>query len=647
MTTRVLTLVCGLFTIMTLAQRHFKELKAVTPQDLEASKPVLKSDAAAEILFRSMRYTIDGRGEINEEYVERMKIYDRERAKDYLDRSITYYNGEANYTQNLSKLSGVTYNLENGKVIESRVTKNSKYRSKEDKKYMVEKFAFENVKNGSIVEYSYKLISPSSFLRAIPKFTIDREVPTLYTEYCFLYPRILGYNIDYNGNLKPTYKRSGSETLFGDHYQIYIFGYDNVPAYEEEDFVKNNDNYKTSIRAELNSAIIDGEYRGYAVSWNDIKNILQKDERFGQQMDRRPNYVKGLLPKEILTKYPRKNRADAILKYVQDNYTWNKEIDLYMEGPMRKVIENKGGNSTEMNGLLLSFMHEAELEAYPVVIPTINRGMLTDYSPSITKLNYMFVAMKEGNNYYFYDATSKTAKVYELPRMVHNGKGIMLTNKGTELIDVFYPFKSETHLTIEAKMDADGTFSGSFSDKDTNLYANFVNNVYEEDKAEFEKIYREKYKFSISDIKSGRQSNGDFLTTFNFNSDSFVDTIGNKLVFNPLMFLFMKNHSFNQTTERRAPIDFFTANEKIKKVTITLPEGYKFESIPDSKKFKTDDEMIKYSYIVKPEGDNKLTIETNISIGDHSFSKEYYPAFKQIFDNITKHEGQVATVVKK
>ena len=122
--------------------------------------------------------------------------------------------------------------------------------------------------------------------------------------------------------------------------------------------------------------------------------------------------------------------------------------------------------------------------------------------------------------------------------------------------------------------------------------------------------------------------------------------VGGKFIFNPLLFLYSKNHDFNQTEERRNPIEFISAYTKNKKVTITIPEGYKFETIPDSKKFKTEDEGIVYTYMVTQEG-NKITVESNILVADSFFPKEYFPAFKQIFDAITKYEGQLVTVVKK
>ena len=81
-------------------------------------------------------------------------------------------------------------------------------------------------------------------------------------------------------------------------------------------------------------------------------------------------------------------------------------------------------------------------------------------------------------------------------------------------------------------------------------------------------------------------------------------------------------------------------------MTITIPDNYVFENVPKSKKFRTDDNALIYSYIVTQEG-NSLTVETTVKVDDSVFPKEYYPAITQIYDNITKMEAQVVTAVKK
>lgn len=195
-------------------------------------------------------------------------------------------------------------------------------------------------------------------------------------------------------------------------------------------------------------------------------------------------------------------------------------------------------------------------------------------------------------------------------------------------------------------MNPDGTFEGHFADRDTKLYAMVVNERYTDDKEKFAKSYKDQYRFSFSNMKHGIQDNNDFETSFDFSADTFVDAVGSKLVFNPLLFLYTQNHDYNQKEPRKAPLEFYSANDRVKKVTITLPENYVFENVPKSKKFRTEDNSLQYTYLVTQTG-NTLTVETTTQIDDSVFPKEYYPAFTQIFDNITKQEAQVVTAVKK
>lgn len=643
---RILTILVILILNFSFAQQKFRELQKVTIDELKQEKSTLQSDAPAEILFRTIHYVVDERGNLNIEYIDRIKIYDKDRAKKYLNPEIQIYefiNGRG--TQKLSSLNAVTYNLDNNNIITNKVEKNSKYQSKENKNIFVTKFTFEQVKNGSIVEYKYKIFADQIFLWMMPRFVIEADIPARYIDYFLDVPKYLGYNINYKGDLAPSIRKSEPMNIYGTDYNVFRFGYTDVPAFEEEDFVKNNDNYRTSIKAELNSTFINNELKNYSTSWNDIRKRLKDDEDFGLQLNKK-HLVEDLLPAELKNITNKKDRADAILKFVQKNYKYNGEDQLYTDKGIKNLINTKIGNSAEINMLLIMLFREAHLMAYPVVLPTIDRGKILDYSPSITQLNYTFAAVQDGENYFYYDATDKSAGVFELPPKILNDRGILLADNEAVVLNIYFPDISTTYLTVDAKLNDDRTFSGSFKDRDTHIYARLVNKQYEDGATDFQKTYKDKYTFPFTDIKSGLQENGDFETSFNFTSDTFIDTVGDKLIFNPLLFLYTQKHAYNQTKERRSPIEFYSANERIKKVTITLPKGYVFENVPKSKKFRTEDNAIEYVYYVEQNG-SQLIVETTTKIDNYMFPKEYYPAFKQIFDNITKLEGQVVTAVKK
>jgi hypothetical protein len=303
-------------------------------------------------------------------------------------------------------------------------------------------------------------------------------------------------------------------------------------------------------------------------------------------------------------------------------------------------------DSVEINLLLIMLMRDAEIKANPIVLSTVSRGLLTSYAPSLALLNYVIAGVESGGKFYLYDATSKFSSQNTIPPRALNYYGFLMTDKDAKQLNIVYPYISETTLAVDAKLNENGTFSGHFSDTDTNMFGMLANESYSDNKEDYQKQYKDQYKFPFKNIKSGTNENGDFSTAFDFDSDTFVDAIGNKLVFNPLLFLYSKNHDFNQTEPRKAPLEFVSAYNRNKHVTITLPDGYVFENVPKSKKFRTDDNAISYLYNVTQQG-NKLTIETTTSIDDSTFPKDYYPAFKQIFDNITKLEGQVVTAVKK
>lgn len=645
MKTQIYISVFLFMTTFCLGQKHaFLNVPELTLADVQSSKSATNPDASAEVLYRSVQYSIDDQQNIIKNFTERIKVYNKDQAEAYLNKEIYVFESDEKAKQILKSFKGSTYNVEGGVLNATEIGKESKYKSKEDKNYIITKFAYPNVKNGSVLECSYTVISPPDFLMAIPAFTIEDDIPIIYVEYVFDAPDVLGYNINYGGDLKPKYREVSTKTLYGNTYNIYRFAYENVAAYKDEKYVLNNNNYKTIIKSELNSTNFNDELKTYSLKWEDIRQRLYESDYFGIQLKKK-DLVKNLLPEDIKSITSRVDKAKAILKFVQNNYTWNRENSVFTDKGIRNTIATKSGNSAEINLVLCMLMRSEGLKADPVVLSTIDRGLLYTYSPTITQLNYVIVILEEAG-FHIFDATSKYSQIDMVPPRALNYNGIVMSEKEAKIIKISYPEKSTTYLTLNAQLTPDGTFQGKFSDMDTKMFSMLVNERYLENKDEYLKEYKDQYKFPLSNIKSGPIDNGNFEVTMDFTSDIFVDNLGSKLVFNPLLFLYTQNHSFNQTSPRKGPIELISAYDRIKKVTITLPEGFAFENIPKSKKIRTEDSSILYQYIVSQKG-NLLTVETTTTVADPVYPKEYYPAFTQIFDNITKIEGQLVTVVKK
>ena len=639
----IFTLLIIFFCSNAFAQKlKYLEIPQLTEEDVKSTRSTTHKDVAAEVLYLSYHNRIDYSGEMYMDVVSRVKIYDKDKSNDYLNEEISLYIG-GTAREKLKDFKAATYNFEDGKIKTTKVENDSKFKSTEDKNYSVTKFAFPEVKNGSVVEYSYRIETP--YFYAIPKVTIQRDIPVKYLEYILDSPKQLGYTINYSGDLKPTHYEVVEKTMYGGPHNTYSYQYQNIAAFKNENFVGNINNYKTAIKPEINSSFIGNVYKSYTLTWEDVRANLLENDKFGVQLSK-TNAVKKLVPDEVRSIVKPEDRAAAILKYVQNNYKWNERSDVLADDGVRNLINTKIGNAAEINFLLIMLLRDAGIDADPVVLPTVSKGRLNTDFPSLSQLNYVIAGVKIGKERFYYDATSKYSSKNTLPIRALNYFGVLMSDKKAEVVNIVYQDKSETILAINAKLNTDGTFSGSFSDSDSKLYAMMVREKYDENKEEYAKTYSETYKFPLKNLRSSAKDNGTFETTFDFTADNLIDAIGNKLVFNPLLFLFAKNHSFDQEDARNSPLEFFSAYNKTKKVTITIPEGYVFENVPTSKKFRTDDQNISYLYNVVQNG-NKLTIETTTTVNSAIFPKEYYSAFKQIFDNITKLEAQVVTAVKK
>src|ERR1041385_3527880 len=78
---------------------------------------------------------------------------------DAADVEIALYTS-GNSEEQLDKVRAVTYNLENGKVVETKLdTKSNIFKDKKDEHWVVKKFTLPNVREGSIIEYEFTVTS--------------------------------------------------------------------------------------------------------------------------------------------------------------------------------------------------------------------------------------------------------------------------------------------------------------------------------------------------------------------------------------------------------------------------------------------------------------------------------------------------------
>lgn len=640
----IVLLLCSAGTILVNAQKKYEFLNPpkFNDADLSKSKSLLDENAPAEILYKSAYFMIDNNtGNLHKRYFYRVKIYDKDKAEDWLNLEIPIYNIGSN-RESLGKFKAFTYNLENGNSVPVKVEKSSQYKSKENKYVTLTKFAFPGVKNGSILEYQYEIVSPFRFM--IPEVLIESDTPSLNTEYVFDTPINMSYNVNYTGGITPKYREMEERYLYGAQYRTYRFAYENLKGFKTEKFVRNDRNFRTKISAELNSTNF-GELKLYSSSWDQIGKRLYESEDFGGEL-KRTKLAKENMPAGISEMKTDLEKANAIFSYVQKTFTWNKDKGIYTEDGIRKLLETKVGNAAEINLFLVMMLREAGLKADPLVISTVENGLINLVSPNISNMNFVLAAISIDDQLHIYDATSKQSSLDEIPLKNWNQYGILVTKDKTLLIQMANVKSSNTFLTVNGKINDDGSISGTYSDRDTGAYAMYVKDSYDDNAEKYKKQYKENFSMDFTDIDSKVLENGDFESSMKFSSSNLIDRVGKKMIINPMLFLNKSSNEFDQTEVRQYPIDFGSPITKVKKVTLEIPEGYVIEEMPKEKKIVTEDKEIEYTYSIVQKG-NKLEVTTTTKINSSDYPKEYYPAFKQIWGVASKFENQVISLVKK
>jgi len=641
---KIVLSICCVSAAFLYSQKHeFLKMPKFTIEDLKKTKSEIDEKAPAEILYRSVHYRIDDTsGDLLKNISYRIKVYDKDKVDDWMNLEISLYDNNVGSRESLRSMKAVVYNLDNEKISETKVDKSSKFKSKENKYSTVNKFAFPNIRNGSVIEYRYEVSSP--FAYQVPMAFIELDIPSEYTEYVFESPVEMSYHVDLTGSIVPKHRKIEEAQLYGRTTKTYRFAYEDLKAFKSEKFVKNEDNHRTKIRAELHSTFFNNNLKLYTSTWDDIRKKLWDDEDFGSQYKKDRN-VKEIIPSEVISEKDEFNKAKLIHHFVKSNYTWNGNNGYYAENGIKDMIKSKTGNCGDLNLMLLSMLRSSGIKAYPILISTIKNGSVNITFPNVGNFNYVIVCAEIGGKSYLFDATSKQSAEGILPTRVWNNTGLILKDDRAEVISINNIKMSYNYLSAKATINENGTVTGIYEDKDVGLFAMNAKESYDENQEKYRKQYKENFSADFSDIKSNVLENGDFESKMSFTSENLIDNVGKKKIFNPLLFLHSSGNDFNQTEMRKYMIDFISPLSKIKTVEIEIPEGYEISDMPKSKKIVTEDKEISYSYIVENTG-RKIKVTSQYKIASADYPKEYYPAFKQIWKVISDSESQVISLTK-
>tara|TARA_R110002049_G_scaffold38978_1_gene120324 strand:+ start:11274 stop:12680 length:1407 start_codon:yes stop_codon:yes gene_type:complete len=443
------------------------ESYSVTLGDIETNRFENDSTANALVIYEEGNSYVDrGEYDLRTEVKHKIKILKRA-GFDKATVTIYLYNNKNNY-ERAEDIIATTYNKIDGEVIKTQLEAKDIFKEQYDDNYTLIKFTLPNIKEGSVITYSYKLISP--FMFKYKGWHFQDDIPKLYSDYKTSVPanwiyniKLVGYKpLDINTSVVEKNCLESSRGASADC-SINHYAMKDIPAFIEEDYTTHKSNYLARIEYELKTFQgFDGVINDYTKTWKTVDDELKSEPSIGRQLSKSVK-AEDFLDTDIINQTNALKKAEAIYRYVQENYTWNEEYHIYKDNTIKDLVTNKSGNVSSINIFLHNLLESCEIDVKPVLLSTRNNGFPTKIFPVISDFNYLIVQATIDNKTYLLDATDPFLSFGQIPFRCLNGYGRLLDFKnGSEWMDINPNELSTVQYKILLNLDDENeTISGT------------------------------------------------------------------------------------------------------------------------------------------------------------------------------------------
>lgn len=642
---------------------------------LEKEHPIYK-DADAAILYRSYNtyftYTTNEGFLVNTEVHERIKIYNPDGYK-YATKSVSLYEQDSKYKDDLRSLKAYTYNLENGNISKDKLSKDGVFKEEQSKYRTLTKFTMPNLKEGCVIEYKYLLKTP--FVSNLDEFRFQEQIPINTVSSKFRSPEYYGFNMHQKGLSQISienevksrtiiYKPENSQSrkivdrvvihdkspktrklTFSEN--IINMSGSQIPAIKEELYTNNIDNYSNAIKFELAYINFPGStYKNYSNSWDDVAKSIFDQPQFGDEL-KKSNYFNNDLSRLISSQQSEIEKTVAIYEFVKQKMNWNGYVGIATDDGVRSAYKNNVGNITEINLILTAMLREAGLNTNPVLLSTKNHGI--PIFPTRNGFNYVISSVTIDEGLVLLDASKKYGEINLLEEELLNWNGRLITEDG----------RSKWVNLLPNKQAEQNTMLSVTIDNDLNTNAKVINKLTGHKSYAFKKKYANVAKVSQLEMFENQFKNiqvsnlevqnlDKLYQPISFNYDvsysNALDIIDSKIYVTPLLHLGTYENPFVPET-RQYPVDFVYPLKTRVIASIKIPDGYTVETIPETLNIAIPKNQGSFQYLVNVSGNN-IQVSSQLSISTHIIASNYYKELKAFYDMVINKQLEKIVLVK-
>lgn len=567
--------------------------------------------------------------------------------------------------EQLDKLKAVTYNLEDGKVVETKLdVKSNVFKDKINKNLVVKKFTFPNIKEGSIIEFEYTVTS--DFLQNLQPWEFQGEYPCLWSEYKLMLPAFFNYVFLTQGYLKYDINEMKTGTTafnvavsegtgrmerirFESPYTNYRWVMKNVPPLKEEAYTSTVSNYIAKIEFQLSEYRQPLQYKRIMGTWSQLAEDLMRAEYFGQPLTKDNSWIKEVVHPVLDGTSSKLEKAKRIYGWVRDNMTCTDYSDKYLNQPLRNIVKARNGTVAELNLLLAAMLRHQGIDADPVILSTRSHGFVYPLYPLLTRFNYVVCRAVIDGKEYFLDASEPRMGFGYLPLRCYNGQARIIDKMGTAIELNPEAIMEKKTTTVFLINDDKGKLIGSFQ-QTPGYYESYSLRNKIKDKGvdellkDIKKNFGTAIEISEAHIDSLDKYEHEMMVKYNFD---IIDEFPDILYFNPILGEGYKSNPF-KSEKRFYPIEMPYAFDETYNLQMEVPVGYEVDELPQQVIVKLNEEGDGiFEYRLTRSG-SSISFRSRLLIRRSTFLPEEYEQLREFFSLIVrKHNEQIVFKKKK
>ena len=638
-----------LFTIHSLySQVEVRKFGVVSLDELKLAVYEKDPEAEAVVLFdegESFFYYVGQSYDIRFTRTKRIKILDKSGIK-HAEVSIPYYVNGRGQTEIVRSIKAYTYNYENGKTVKKELDKKTIYEEKINNRWRAKKFVFPDVKVGSIIEYKFILETPFHF--NLPDWEFQSRIPTIYSKYTVRMIPFYEYIYLVKGISKFSYQKSEPNTglkrdyfgvKFNDMVNTYVL--EDVPAFKDASFITSKDDYIIKMDFQLSKINNPtGGSREIITTWKKLNTALLKHDKFGKYIKRSERFAKQLLEEKInINGKETKEKIKIIIEYMKSNFRWNGYYSKYTSKSPKELLNQKTGNSADINLFLIAILKSAEIEVKPVILSTRNNGKIRTNYPFDHHFNYVIPLVSAGEIDFLVDATESKMSYARIPKRCINGKGLVVDKEFVLWVNLYNGVASINNKVITININPKDLQATSIvSIQSTEFESLNYKTLFGNDTARIRTEFLKDRFTHISQVSTFNYNRKEKPYVISIKGKIDIENIDNKLIISPFMGFPIQENKLTQK-ERNYPVDFVFKKTEGFKSDISIPSGYKILSIPNN--FKLNDQLVHINLAFKQNG-NMVEASGSYTFKKAIYQKNEYPELKSRLDIIvTKFNEEI------